>query len=239
MNSTPQGHAKVDATLEHPRSVFQLMKTHYSRYTPEMVASICGCSAEDFGKAPRISFSRLRRKAARAPMLYALGWTQHSHSVQLIHTAAMLQLMLGNIGMPGGGVNAQRGHSNIQGATDMGAWNMLPGYLRLPRANSAELSKTYLEADHAQTAAAEFHELLGKHAKVRRESAEGVLWRESHEGKRLRLRLSSQARRNRQPQLGIHLRQMYAGQMEGLIAFGMNPVANGPNTPKMLAAFRS
>ena len=133
------GYAKVDPAMEHPRSVFQLMKHHYSRYTPEMVASICGCSAADFEKAAAIICST-GKPDRQGTVLYALGWTQHSHSVQLIHTAAMLQLMLGNIGMPGGGVNAQRGHSNIQGATDMGAWNMLPGYLRLPRANQQTLA---------------------------------------------------------------------------------------------------
>ncbi len=143
MSSTRQGHAKVDETLEHPRSVFQLMKAHYSRYTPEMVASICGCSAAEFEKAAAVICST-SAPDRQGTILYALGWTQHSHSVQLIHTAAMLQLMLGNIGMPGGGINAQRGHSNIQGATDMGAWNMLPGYLRLPRANQQDLT-TYLE----------------------------------------------------------------------------------------------
>src|SRR5688572_23580390 len=137
------GHAKVDATLEDPRSVFQLMKKHYSRYTPETVASICGCSAAEFEKAAAIICST-GTPVRQGTILYALGWTQHSHSVQLIHTAAMLQLILGNIGMPGGGINAQRGHSNIQGATDMGAWNSLPGYLRLPRANQQELG-TYLQ----------------------------------------------------------------------------------------------
>jgi formate dehydrogenase major subunit len=137
------GYAKVDSTLEHSRSVFQLMKKHYARYTPEMVASICGCTAADFEKAAQVICST-GKPDRQGTILYALGWTQHSHSVQLIHTAAMLQLILGNIGMPGGGVNAQRGHSNIQGATDMGAWNTLPGYLRMPRANQQTLAK-YLE----------------------------------------------------------------------------------------------
>ena len=136
------GYAKVDPTLEHPRSVFQLMQKHYARYTPEQIATICGCSVEDFTRAAEIICSTGRADRC-GTILYALGWTQHSHSVQLIHTAAMLQLLLGNIGIPGGGVNAQRGHSNIQGATDMGAWDMLPGYLRVPKAYQTSL-KAYL-----------------------------------------------------------------------------------------------
>ncbi len=109
-----QGHARTDPTLQHPRSVFQLLRKHYARYTPERVAEISGCTAEEFTKSAEIICST-GRPDRRGTVLYALGWTQHSHSVQLIHTAAMLQLLLGNIGVPGGGVNAQRGHSNIQG----------------------------------------------------------------------------------------------------------------------------
>jgi formate dehydrogenase major subunit len=132
------GYAKVDPALQNPRCVFQLMRKHYSRYTPEAVANIVGCTKEEFLKAAAIIASTGKPDKA-GTILYALGWTQHSHAVQLIHTAAMLQLLLGNIGMPGGGVNAQRGHANIQGSTDMGSWNNLPGYLKLPRANHATL----------------------------------------------------------------------------------------------------
>ena len=134
-----QGYAKRDPRLEHPRSVFQLMKKHCSRYTPEVVADVCGCSTEDFIRAAKIVCST-GKPDGRGTVLYALGWTQHSYSVQLIHTAAMLQLLLGNIGVPGGGVNAQRGHSNIQGATDLGAWNKLPGYLKVPHADQTSLA---------------------------------------------------------------------------------------------------
>ena len=93
------GYAKVDPALEHPRCVFQLMKKHCARYTPETVAAICGCTAQEFEKAAAIVCST-GKPDRQGTVLYALGWTQHSHSVQLIHTAAMLQLMLGNIGMP-------------------------------------------------------------------------------------------------------------------------------------------
>ena len=135
-----QGFAKVDPTLAHPRSVFQVMKRFYSRYTPDTVSTICGCSADDFVKAADLITSTHTPDRV-GTILYALGWTHHSHSVQLIHAAAMLQLLLGNIGRPGGGLNALRGHANIQGGTDCGmAYHNLPGYIAIPKADHASLA---------------------------------------------------------------------------------------------------
>src|SRR5688572_19910789 len=127
------GFARVDPTLQDPRTVFQVMKRFYARYTPEMVASICGCTADDFIKAADLLTSTGTADRA-GTMLYALGWTHHSQSVQLIHTAAMLQLLLGNIGRPGGGLNALRGHANIQGGTACGvAYRNLPAHIPIPK----------------------------------------------------------------------------------------------------------
>ncbi|MFQ5932932.1 MAG: molybdopterin-dependent oxidoreductase, partial [Nitrospiraceae bacterium] len=124
-----KGFAKVDRTMQHPRSVFQLMKKFYARYTPEVVSKICGCEVEPFKKAAEIITSTYTPERA-GTITYALGWTHHSFSVQLIHAAAMLQLLLGNVGRPGGGVNALRGHANIQGGTDNGmAYHNTPGYI--------------------------------------------------------------------------------------------------------------
>lgn len=228
-----QGYARVDQTLEHPRSVFQLLKRHYSRYTPEKVAAICGCTAEEFEKAAAVICST-GRAGRSGTILYALGWTQHSHSVQLIHTAAMLQLLLGNIGMPGGGINAQRGHSNIQGSTDMGAWNMLPGYLKLPRADWTSLER-YVRANSPKplrpnslnywSNTSKFMVSLLKAyygERATRENEFGYGW-------------LPKAGEGDNHSWGYLFETMYAGEIEGLISFGMNPVANGPNTPKMLA----
>ena len=126
------GFAKVDPTLQDPRCVYQLMKQHYSRYTPELASMTCGM--------PQASMQKIWEEIATCStpgktmtILYALGWTQHSIGAQIIRSAAMVQLLLGNVGMPGGGVNALRGHSNIQGLTDLGLLsNSLPGYLTLP-----------------------------------------------------------------------------------------------------------
>src|ERR1700716_2379043 len=135
---------RVDPTLQHPRCVFQLLKKHVDRYTPEMVERICGTPKEQFLKVADVVTST--GNAARVGTItYALGWTQHSVGVQIIRSAATLQLVLGNVGRPGGGVNALRGHSNIQGATDMvGTLAILPRHLGTPRGELPDL-KTYLE----------------------------------------------------------------------------------------------
>ena len=127
-----QGFAKVDPTLQDPRCVYQLMKAHYARYTPEKVSEITGIPRDLFLKiADMIAATSAPDKTMTS--LYALGWTQHSVGSQNIRGIAMLQLLLGNIGMAGGGTNALRGHSNIQGLTDLGLLsNSLPGYLTLP-----------------------------------------------------------------------------------------------------------
>ena len=139
------GHAKRDMTLQHPRCVINVLKEHVSRYTPEMVEKVTGVKqktflqiCEEIGKtsAPNKTMTHL----------YALGFTEHTIGTQNIRSMAMIQLLLGNIGMPGGGINALRGHSNVQGTTDMGLLpTMLPGYMRLP--NEKETSyEQYMNA---------------------------------------------------------------------------------------------
>ena len=127
--------------------MFQLLKKHYSRYTPEMVERITGIPKDQFLKAADL-FTSIRKDGDMkkvGTIIYAVGWTQHSFGTQIIRTAAMLQLLLGNVGRAGGGVNALRGHSNIQGATDMGGvFDIWPGYLKVPTPADTTL-KAYLE----------------------------------------------------------------------------------------------
>jgi formate dehydrogenase major subunit len=124
---------KVDPAMEDPQCVFQLLKRHVDRYTPDMVSRICGVPAEKFLAVADVVTSTGTPDRV-GTIMYALGWTQHTTGVQMIRAAAMLQLLLGNVGRPGGGVNALRGHSNIQGATDMGGnTEILPGYLAIPK----------------------------------------------------------------------------------------------------------
>src|SRR5438270_6687612 len=119
-----------DLSLKHPLSVFQLLRQQYSRYTPEMVERITGIPRDQFVRAADL-FTSVRKNGDMkkvATIIYAVGWTQHTFGTQIIRTAAMLQLLLGNVGRAGGGVNALRGHSNIQGATDMGGvFDIWPG----------------------------------------------------------------------------------------------------------------
>src|SRR5262245_17681331 len=121
------GYAVVDPTMQHPRCVYQVLKKHFSRYTPEMVEKICGTPKDKFLKvAAVIAKSAAPDKAMT--ILYALGWTQHSLGSQIIRTAAIVQLLCGSIGLPGGGVNALRGHSNVQRVSDLGVeWHSSPG----------------------------------------------------------------------------------------------------------------
>jgi formate dehydrogenase major subunit len=137
------GFATVDPTLQNPRCVYQLMKQHYSRYTPEMVERITGAPKDKFLKACELIAETAAPDKAMTSM-YALGWTQHSKGSQNIRTMAIIQLLLGNIGVAGGGMNALRGHSNIQGLTDLGLMsNLIPGYLTLPMDKEVDRT-TYL-----------------------------------------------------------------------------------------------
>ncbi len=124
-----------DETLQHPRCVFQLLKRHFSRYTPKVVSQVCGVDEELFLQVARTLCDNSNAERTSA-FCYAVGWTQHSVGVQYIRTAAILQLLLGNIGRPGGGILALRGHASIQGSTDIPTlYNLLPGYLPMPHAN--------------------------------------------------------------------------------------------------------
>ncbi len=126
------GFVKTDPSLADPRCVYQLLKQHYSRYTPEMVERVCGTPKDKVLHVWEMIASTATPTRAMT-IMYALGWTQHSIGAQMIRTGAMVQLLLGNIGLAGGGMNALRGHSNIQGLTDLGLLsNQLPGYITLP-----------------------------------------------------------------------------------------------------------
>src|SRR5215211_4776779 len=141
-----------DPTLQHPRCVFQVLKRHFSRYTPEMVERVTGCPKEAFLKIAETVCENSGREKTTA-FCYAVGWTQHSKSVQMIRTAAMLQLLLGNVGRPGGGVMALRGHATIQGSTDIATlYNILPGYLPMPDVNkNHDTWEDYVEDETAET----------------------------------------------------------------------------------------
>jgi len=134
------GYVVADDTLSNPRCVWGLLKSHASVYTPEMVERICGTPKDKFLKVAAM-IAETSSPTKTMTSMYALGWTQHSKGSQNIRAMAMLQLILGNIGVRGGGMNALRGHSNIQGLTDLGLMsNLLPGYLTLPTDKEVDLN---------------------------------------------------------------------------------------------------
>ncbi len=142
--------AERDPSLEHPRCVFQILKRHFSRYTPEMVQEVCGIDPALFERIAETICANSGRDRTTA-FAYSVGWTQHSKGVQYIRTAAIVQLLLGNIGRPGGGIIALRGHASIQGSTDIPTlYDLLPGYLEMPAADEPDVD-SYLRNNTART----------------------------------------------------------------------------------------
>ena len=133
----PDGYVISDDTLQNPHCVWALLKQHVAQYTPELVERICGTPKEKFLKVAEM-IGECSSPTKTMTSMYALGWTQHSKGSQNIRAMAMVQLILGDIGVRGGGMNALRGHSNIQGLTDLGLMsNLIPGYLNIPMEHEA------------------------------------------------------------------------------------------------------
>src|SRR6478672_7577055 len=139
-----------DETLQHPRCVYQILKRHFARYTPEMVQEVCGISPEQLRQVAEALVANSGRERTGA-FCYAVGWTQHSTGAQMIRTASILQLLLGNIGRPGGGIMALRGHASIQGSTDIPTlFNILPGYLPMPHADLHQSLEEWVQDDEGK-----------------------------------------------------------------------------------------
>ncbi len=230
-----------DLTLEHPRTVYQLLKQHYSRYTPEMVERITGIPKDQALKAYDL-FTSIRKDGDTkkvGTIIYAVGWTQHTSGTQTIRTAAMIQLLLGNVGRAGGGVNALRGHSNIQGATDMaGIFDILPGYLKVPSPADADL-KAFLERTTPKTVKPAGWDSFN-------------YWSNTPRFMVSFLKAMYGDAAKKENDWGFHYLPkinknyawaeiwdaMYAGKMKGLLAFGMNGVMIGPNSKKNIEALK-
>jgi formate dehydrogenase-N alpha subunit len=237
---------KVDPTLSDEHCVFQLLRKHVERYTPEMVERICGTPKAAFLKVAEVVTSTGTADRA-GTITYALGWTQHSTGVQIIRAAAMLQLLLGNVGRPGGGVNAFRGHSNIQGATDMaGTFEILPGYLKTPTAAWQTLA-AYNDATTPKIPnglawpsmnywvnTPKFMVSLLKATwgdAARADNEFGYAWLPKLDGNYSWMYIFDDMYRGTSKRGGGE-----EPAPEGFITFGMNPVGLGPNSPKMVAA---
>ena len=143
----------VDESMQDPRCVLQILRRHFQRYTPEVVSEICGCSPEQFIKVAQTMCENSGRERTSS-ICYAVGWTQHTHGVQNIRTASIIALLLGNIGRPGGGIMALRGHANIQGSTDIPTlYNILPSYIPMPHPQQHPTLDTFVEENGPDTGA--------------------------------------------------------------------------------------
>ena len=230
-----------DLTLQHPRCVFQLMKQQYSRYTPETVERITGIPKDKYLQAIDL-FTSIRKDGDTkkvATIIYALGWTQHTYGTQIIRTAAMIQLLLGNVGRAGGGVNALRGHSNIQGATDMaGLYESLPGYLKGPVPDDKDLA-TYLKrttptsSKPSQWDSMNYYGNTPKFMVSLLKSFYGdAATKENEFG-------FEYLPKPGQDCSWTHIwDDMYNGKIKGMMAFGMNGVMIGPDTNKNINALK-
>ena len=224
------GFAMVDETMQDPNCVYQLMKKHYSRYTPEVVSNITGTPKEQFLKVcEHIASTHTPDRVMT--IMYALGWTQHSVGSQNIRTMAMIQLLLGNIGRAGGGVNALRGHANVQGITDMCAYSeVLPGYLGAPT-DGDDTRQKYIDARTPKAlrpGSMNFPQNFPKwHTSLMK------AWYGNAATKENDFAYDWLPKRDGAYDIMAIFDRMFQGRMNGLIMQGFNPLAALPNKQKV------
>ncbi len=222
-SSTDLSTYEQDLTLQHPRCIYQIMKRHFARYTPEMVEEYCGVSKEAFLNVAKL-YCSASGPDKTASICYALGWTQHSSGVQIIRCAAILQLLLGNMGRPGGGILALRGHASIQGSTDIPTlFDSLPGYLSMPKFGPTSKNlAAFIKANKPRTG---FWNNFDKYIVSMLKAFYGdAATKENDYGFNWLPRVT-----------GDHSHQAYwldmlDGKMDGLFVMGQNPAVAGPNS---------
>jgi len=222
VRSLKPGPAEKDPTLQSPHCVFQILKRHFARYTPEMVEQVCGSPKEKFIKVAEMLLENSGRDRTSS-FAYAVAWTQHTYGVQMISCCALLQLLLGNIGRPGGGVMALRGHASIQGSTDIPTlFDLLPGYLTMPlfKEDPDDLA-AYVEKRGAKAGQWAYLDrylvsLLKAYygEAAQRENDYGLRWLPRLTGDHSHM---------------AYWLEMADGRVEGLFAMGDNPAVAGPN----------
>jgi formate dehydrogenase major subunit len=231
MTQEPGGQPPRDPTLQHPRCVIQILRRHFARYTPQLVADICGCTPAQMIEVAELLCANSGRERTSA-LVYAVGWTQHSTGVQIIRAAGILQLLLGNMGRPGGGIMAMRGHSSIQGSTDIATlYDLLPGYLPQPAADKGhEDLQSYIQHEGLPTGywanTSKFIVSLlkawyGRAATKRNDFA--FRWLPRIDGDYSQLPT---------------FHRMARGAMKGYFLFGQNPGGGGPNAGLHRAGLR-
>lgn len=216
------GQPLRDPTLQHERCAFQILRRHFARYTPQHVAQICGTSEELFLRVAELLSSNSGPDRTSA-ICYAVGWTQHTTGVQMIRAGAILQLLLGNIGRPGGGILALRGHATIQGSTDLATlYNLHPGYLNTPSARRAhDTLADYLRTETQPTSywsnlpkffISQLKAWFGDAARPENDFGYDFLPKIIGDHSHLQMFVD-----------------MFAGKIKGLFAMGQNPAVGGQN----------
>ena len=232
MTDAPAGETPRDPTLQHPRCVMQILRRHFARYTPEVVAEVCGCRPEDVTRVAELLCANSGRERTTC-LVYGVGWTQHTTGVQIIRTAGILQLLLGNMGRPGGGIMAMRGHSSIQGSTDVATlYDTMPGYLPQPAADEAhETLDSYVEHEGLPTGYwSNFREFIVSQLKAWYGDAAHA---------------ANDYRYDWLPRIDGDYSQlptfdrMSRGEMTGYFLFGQNPGGGGPNAGLHRAGLRN
>ncbi len=220
-----------DPTLQHPRCVMQILRRHFARYTPETVAQVCGCKPEEVVRVAELLCANSGRERTSA-VVYAVGWTQHTTGVQIIRTAGILQLLLGNVGRPGGGIMAMRGHASIQGSTDIPTlYDLLPGYLPQPAADDRHATlDSYVAQEGLPTGYwANFRKFIVSLLKAWYGDAADA---------------SNDYRFGWLPRIDGNYSQLFTfdrmarGEMKGYFLFGQNPGGGGPNAKLHRAGLR-
>jgi formate dehydrogenase major subunit len=219
-----QGVPKRDKSLQDPQCVYQILKRHYARYTPEMVERVCGTPKKTFVQAAEM-FCSTGAKDKSGSITYALNLTQHTNGVQNIRALCMLQLMLGNVGVPGGGVVALRGHANVQGATDLAVlYQDLPGYMAQPLRDPHPTFKDYIEKETPKASfwinKPKFFVSLLK-AWYGDAATKETDWAYDY--------LPKRASADNYSQQHIFV-DMHGGKIKGFLALGQNPAVGGTNT---------
>jgi len=227
-----KGVPEKDPTFRNPRCVLQLLKKHYSRYTPEKVSEITGTPVPDLLKVYE-AYAATGVPDKAGSVLYALGWTHHTVGSQNIRTSAIIQLLLGNIGIAGGGINALRGQPNVQGSTDgCLLFHLIPGYLRVPRTSQQSL-EAYLaptpktgepqsvnwRQNYPKYAVSLLKTFYGENAT--KENDFGYAWLpKADDGKTYSW-------------LDI-FDELYGGKIKGMFIWSQNPAGSAPNTTKVV-----
>ena len=222
------GKALSDPTMRDPNCVFQIIKRHFSRYTPEVVSEISGIPVDTFNQLAEMYAAEGGGRMKNGTILYAMGTTQHTVGVDYIRSYVILQLLLGNMGVAGGGINALRGESNVQGSTDMAMlFHIIPGYMACPSAAKHPDLQTYLDVETPQYGywankpkflISLLKAFYGEYATPERDFCYDFL-----------PKLSGGTNGNGYSWIAL-FEAMHAGTIKGLTVFGQNPMVGGPNS---------